>query len=158
VKGPTAADIWLIDMQAGKLAPLIATDATEGGAQISPDQRWLAYYSSTGSGSSEVFVQAFPSAAGKWQVSTEGGALPRWSPDGKELFFLSLDSKVTAASIGSGDAIQLGRPAALFDAHPKGGAPFDVMPDGKRFLTNTLVQENVTQPLTIVQNWTAGLR
>ena len=57
--------------------------------KISPDGRWMAYTSDE-SGKSEIYVRPFPDVdKGKWQVSTSGGGSPLWSPDGRELFYLS---------------------------------------------------------------------
>jgi len=61
-------------------------------AKFSPDGQWMAY-DSTETGREEVYVVTFPSPTGKWQVSTNGGRLPVWSRDGKELFFVSGDSR-----------------------------------------------------------------
>src|SRR2546429_626232 len=58
------------------------------GDAISPDEKWLAYESRE-SGRSEVYVRQLPSGPGKWQISSQGGIQPRWSGDGRELFFRS---------------------------------------------------------------------
>ena len=58
------------------------------GGAISPDGKWLAYESRE-SGRSEVYVRQLPSGPGKWQISSQGGIQPRWSGDGRELFFRS---------------------------------------------------------------------
>ena len=56
---------------------------------FSPDGRWLAYASNE-SGRFEVYVRPFPSAEGKWQISTDGGTYPTWSPKRNELFSTTL--------------------------------------------------------------------
>src|SRR5690348_4195400 len=67
--------------------PLVATGFTEQEPAISPDGRWLAYASNE-SGANEVYVRPFPATtAARWQVSTGGGEAPRWSSDGRELYF-----------------------------------------------------------------------
>ncbi len=88
--------------------PLVASSFTELEPSISPDSRWLAYTSNE-SGANEVYVRPFPGAAGaRWQVSTGGGAQPRWSPDGRELFFLDGTAHLMAAQV---------RPGATFGNH-----------------------------------------
>src|SRR6185436_14677591 len=67
-------------------------------AHFSPDGRWIAYVSNE-SGNDEIFVQAFPEAKGKWQLSTNGGSAPRWSPDGRELFYISAESMLMATPV-----------------------------------------------------------
>ena len=85
----TQFDIWVLPLYGDrKPAPLLATPFSETQAQLSPDGRWLAYASDE-SGTSEVYVQPFPSSGGKWQISSGGGRQPRWRHDGKELFFLT---------------------------------------------------------------------
>src|SRR5262249_61595921 len=63
------------------------------GLAFSPDGRFLAF-ASRESGRNEVYVQPYP-GRGATAVSTTGGSSPRWSPDGKELFFRS-DGKLMA--------------------------------------------------------------
>jgi len=43
--------------------------------QVSPSGRWLAYHS-TESGTNQVYVQSFPTAGAKWQVSKDGMLTP----------------------------------------------------------------------------------
>ena len=63
-----------------------------------PNGRWLAYASDESS-QFEVYVQTFPTAGGKSPISTHGGTLPVWSKDGKELFFIGADRKMTAVEV-----------------------------------------------------------
>ena len=78
----------LDDEQAAE--PLLQTEFPEINPEISPDGRWLAYVSNE-SGQQEVYVRPFPNIeAGKWQVSQDGGRLPVWAPDGRELSYRGL--------------------------------------------------------------------
>jgi hypothetical protein len=69
-------------------APLLAGRFEQKHACLSCDGKWLAFVSDK-SGKSEVYVQAFPDAAGRWTVSRDAGpgaaALPEWRGDGREL-------------------------------------------------------------------------
>jgi serine/threonine-protein kinase len=60
------------------------------GAVFSPDGRWLAY-ASTQRGGTTIYVQPFPATAGTaHQLIARGSDVPhhpRWSPDGKVLFY-----------------------------------------------------------------------
>ncbi len=67
-----------------KPVPVAATAFTERQARFSPDGKWIAYTSNE-SGRNEVYLQAFPGAADRAQVSTGGGAQPSWRGDGREL-------------------------------------------------------------------------
>ena len=99
-------------------------------------------YTSDETGKDEVYVRPFPQAAGgKWLVSTNGGAQPRWRRDGKELFYISADSKMMVAGVTTTPEFKnTGDPKTLFTAPVLGGGtdigPFryDVSRDGQKFL------------------------
>jgi len=162
---PQQQDLYVLPMEkpAGgerKPIPFLTTPADETFGQFSPDGKWVAYTSNE-SGRREVFVQGFapdrvPAAAvGKWQLSTAGGDKPRWSRDGKEVYYLSPDRKMMAVPVKIGSTFEPGLAAPLFDV-PRltGFFPYAVAPDG-RFLLNTLVDTGTTAaaPVTVVLNW-----
>jgi Tol biopolymer transport system component len=128
------------------------------GARLSPNGQWIAYVSEE-TKRYEIFVQTFPRRGGKWPVSTNGGTRPRWSHDGKELYFIGLDGKLMAVVVKSGPdgGFEAGAPKALFDSHISGDqfTWFDVAKDG-RFLIPTVVEQSGA-PITVVVNWTAEL-
>jgi hypothetical protein len=96
----------------------------ERDGQFSPDGRWVAYRSNK-SGRFEVYVQPLQSPGGKSQISTNGGTQPRWRRDGKELFYISLDYKLTAVPVvvsSDGKSIKPGSPVSLFPVTIAGGA------------------------------------
>jgi eukaryotic-like serine/threonine-protein kinase len=159
----TGNDIFLLPLAGdAKPVPIVQTDFNEMNPAISPDGRWIAF-SSNESGQTEVYVVPFRGSAGKWQVSAQGGSYPRWRRDGKELFYLSGERKLMAAEIdGSGPALRLGRVQALFDTRVRQAGfsgsnsyNYDVSPDGRRFLINTLTEAVASNPFTVVMNWTA---
>lgn len=80
-------NVAYVDLQRHKLVPVTNTPAPSNSGALSPNGKVLAY-SSLESGRAEVYVTEFPSGHGKWQASVDGGSLPRWSPDGKRLFFV----------------------------------------------------------------------
>src|SRR5262245_3984313 len=95
--------------------PFLKSPGRERQGQFSPDTRWIAYTSDE-SGTYEVYVRRFPGGGSKWQVSTGGGAQPRWRRDGKELFFLGLDGKLMAVEVKTADGrFETGPPRALFN-------------------------------------------
>ncbi len=104
----------------------------------------------------------FPAAAGRWQVSTAGGVRPTWRKDGKELFFFNaLDPQIMAVDVNqNGASLQLGAPHTLFKATTVGGpsGPYTVSSDGKKFVMNTVLPQSITEPLTLISNWTADLK
>jgi Tol biopolymer transport system component len=161
----SAANIWTLPMSGERTSIRFKPSPfTQGGGQISPDGRWIAYFSNE-TGRNEIVTQTFPKPGGKWQVSNAGGVFPRWRRDGKELFFQALDGKLMAVPVSytgrAGETlIEPGTPVSLFDAHTVGGpySPFgfrqqyDVSPDGQRFLVNSITKE-VTSPVTVILNF-----
>ncbi|MBN1491019.1 MAG: PD40 domain-containing protein [Phycisphaerae bacterium] len=143
-----------------KPVPFVNTSFDEGNGQFSPDGRWVAYQSNE-SGRDEVYVQPFPGPGGKWQVSTGGGVMARWRPDGRELFYIASDGKLMAAPIQvAGQSLEAGAPVALFLTRNMGEkrTQYAVTRDGQRFLINIPVEESTASPIIIVTNWTAGLK
>jgi Tol biopolymer transport system component len=121
----------------GEPKPFVNSAFTEVEPVFSPDGRWLAYMSGE-SGSFEVYVRPFPGPGGKWQVSTGGGLLPKWSRNGKELFYRTTDSKIMVVTYtASGDSIHADKPllwsSGQFTDLGLGTSNFDLHADGKRF-------------------------
>ena len=123
-------------------------------AHLSPDGRWLAY-TTTISGTPEVYVQGFPGGERPVRVSAHGGMQPRWRGDGGELFYLTADG--TLVAVGFSRLLQGGEPTRLF-REPflrTGPTPFDrtYLPgrDGQSFLL--LQYSSGPVPLTAVRNW-----
>jgi serine/threonine-protein kinase len=148
-------------MQAGPAVPLLATPAIEWCPAISPDGKLLAY-TSTESGSNEIYVQDFPGGGGKWLVSSGGGGWARWSGSGDELFYRS-GAGVMSVKVRQVDGSwRFDPPVELFKDTFADLSPFsswDVAPDGKRFL---MIQSADTQRgdrghLTFATNWLAEL-
>jgi len=133
-------------------------DDIEG--QFSPDGQWLAYVSDE-SGRYEIYIQTFPEAGGKWQVSNGGGSDPSWRGDGKELYYRSPDQKLMAVEIKTaGTDFQAGVPQALFPIRIRPGNPrnkYAPSPDGQRFVIAAPLGRDAMAPTTIVLNWPAGL-
>jgi len=136
------------------------------GFRLSPDGRWL-LWTSPESGRQEVYVQRFPEGSARQQVSVNGGASARWSPDGKEIYFVSPDARLMAASFGAREGSpRVSIPAPLFpvsrvqleEAYAGTlGHTWDVAPDGKRFLIMLPVSESDPSSLTVVLNWVGQL-
>jgi Tol biopolymer transport system component len=121
----------------GEPKPFVNSTFIEYSPAFSPDGRWLAYMSNE-SGSYEAYVRPFPGPGGKWQISTGGGGYPKWSRNGKELFYRTPDSKIMAVTYtASGDSFHADKPQlwspGQFTDRGLGFYNFDPHPDGKRF-------------------------
>jgi len=153
-------DIMTIPVTGNDRKPLVVTNTPfeERTAAFSPDVHWVAYETNE-SGRFEIVVQSFPNPSGKWQVSTQGGTQPRWSADGKELYFIAPDRKLMAAKIRtSGSSFEAASPEALFQTRISTAGVTDIYKqqyavsrDG-RFLINS-VEESATAPITLILNW-----
>jgi len=126
---------------------------------LSPDGRFLAYQSNE-SGQFEVYVQPFPQGGGKRQVSMNGGRQPRWSGDGKELFYVEGDTLV-AVSVTTEPTFSVGSARPLFDAQDAfvgRGHSYDVSAEGQRFVMVETLEEPPAPLIRVVQNWFAEFR
>jgi Tol biopolymer transport system component len=138
-----------------------------GGAGIfSPDGTWITFETR-----GEIFVHAINQVetgsrsnsgvsreADNWQISSGGGRLARWRPDGRELYYLGSDGKLIAVEVKLGSAVQAGVRRSLFTvpaATTLGG--YAVTADGQRFLIPVPVGERIPSSVTVMLNWTNAL-
>ena len=129
-------------------------------ARISPNGKWIAY-SSWESGRGETYISSFPSGAGTWQVSTNGGNDPHWRRDAKELFYISRDDTLMSVEISEQNGSPVvGKSQPLFRTHRVTSPDwvYDVSPDASRFLINRLLLPSGPEPITMVVNWDAELK
>jgi len=167
-QGSSAFHLWVLPLEGErKPTPYLKSEFTESQGRFSPDGHFVAY-SSNSSGKREIYVQPFPNPqGGKWIVSKGGGGQPRWRRDGKELFYISADSKMMAVEVSTAPVFKAGVPKVLFPAPIFGGGNtnnvtrYDVTADGKKFLINSVLPEAsapALSPITVVLNWTALLK
>ena len=136
--------------------------------RFSPNGRWVAYVSDE-SGRDEVYIQSFPDPAKKYAVSTQRGLEPRWSGDGRELFFLEptqpglMTSVKVVDVVESKDGLSIGAQRTLFQAPIRlsfrSRSDWEVAPDGRRFLIIEPIHSDParTLPITVLVNWMQGL-
>jgi serine/threonine protein kinase len=164
LEGPTGShqSVWVRPASPNDAKPkpyLQATFNTLWG-RFSPDTHWVAFVSNE-SGQSEVYIDAFPEPRGAARISTRGGNFPAWSPNGRELFYVSPDYKLMSVSLKiTADSIQPALPRELFQlpALDSASYPYDVAPDGQRFLVPAAAERVATQPLKVIVNWPALLK
>jgi hypothetical protein len=117
-------------------------------------------YQSDETGRSEVYIQAFPDPRGATRISTGGGQYPRWGAGGREVYYVSPDARLMAVKLKTGNGTaEPSAPAELFPlpADDAGWCPYDVAPDGQRFLVLATPGQQA-QPLTVIVNWPALLK
>ena len=152
----TGTDIWMLDTEDGTTRPFLQTPAVEEHPQVSPDGQWLAY-SSDRSGSSEVYVRAFPDGGARDIISPEGGTEPLWARDGQSLFFRR-GNGIFRTAIETGPPLGVGATELIVEGpyHRRGGfgAPnYDVTADGAHFVVSWPVARVESSELRVVQNW-----
>ena len=145
--------------------PLLTAEYDETAAALSPDGQWLAYTSSE-SGSWEVYVRPFPDVeSGKWQVSTGGGFAPLWAHSRPELFYVTPAREMVSATVQTSPAFEVGERRVLFQLGPEFALDevytvFDISPDDRRFIMVRSVdaQEERRRRLIVVEHWFEELK
>jgi Tol biopolymer transport system component len=165
----TGVDLWILPMTSeGKPAldakprAYIRTPFYESQGRFSPEKnpRWVAYVSDE-SGRYEVYIDTFPERRHKTPISTGGGLYPQWGAGGRELYYVSPDFKLMVVSLKlEPDSVEPSAPRELFPlpAVDTGYSPYEVAPDGQRFLVCATPQQQAAEPLTVIVNWPALLR
>ncbi|MEO8076655.1 MAG: hypothetical protein ABI818_10025, partial [Acidobacteriota bacterium] len=155
---------------ARRTAPMMPSPPAASSGAISPDRRWLAYVVEDSGSAPQVFVSPFfhPESE-RTLVSRDGGVQPRWSPDGRELFFIGFDGTLMHAAVRVGSALSVGVPTRLLPRPYYNGfslverpATYDVSPDGRRFLMLKQITSGAepSRPATVivVKQWMEELR
>ncbi len=130
--------------------PFAVSSADERSPVLSPDGHWLAYVSDE-SGRREVYVRSFPSGAGRWQISSEGGIEPRWTRRGHEIIYRDR-GWFLAVPVTPGADFRIGRVDSLFQGTyllSGGRAEYDVSADGSEFLVVGTPGETRTLMVTL---------
>jgi dipeptidyl aminopeptidase/acylaminoacyl peptidase len=156
-----AHTVWVADVAARSVVPLLENKFPQWGAAFSPDSKRAAFVSME-SGRPEVYVQAFdatpsPHVIGeRREVSTNGAWLVRWRADGRELFYLGLDNVLYAVPVLAPLEFGPAKPLFRIPGAPQYGATrdfqFDASPDGQRFIMPT-TGSAPPPPFTVIENW-----
>jgi dipeptidyl aminopeptidase/acylaminoacyl peptidase len=158
--GDTDLDLWVIPADGGserRPVPYLTGPARDAQAAFSPDGRFVAY-TSTDNGDPQVYVQTFPNpAGGKWLISAGGGSEPRWSADGKELFYFA-GQALMAVPVSLQPTFSSGAATRLFDAPVQPWYVNDtdwwqVSADARRFLLLVSEGETAAPPIDVIVNW-----
>jgi eukaryotic-like serine/threonine-protein kinase len=119
-------------------------------AQFSPDGRWIAY-SSRDSGDEQIWVRPFPEVdANRWRISTDGGRYPRWSADGRTMFYQRGQSMMSV-TVRTGSGFAFDPPVRIF------GGPYsqdwDLARDGRFLMVKNPPDTPVANRIIVIQNW-----
>jgi len=151
-------DTWVLSLRDVSKRRLLHASEPTGGAQFSPDEKWIAFVEMQGS---EFGIYVVPARGGERQrVSIGSGITPRWRRDGKELFYQAMDSfEYWSVPVIKDGTLHFGKPLSLFARDPLDFAFFDVLPDGNRLVTRVALPGAQEAPLpTVLLNWQAALQ
>jgi len=157
--GRPQGDIWVLSLAGDRKAvPLIHTEFSERGGSITRDSQWIAY-TSNDKGRDDAYVRRFDpatmsSVGDQFLVSKDGGTIPLWRENQKELFYLAPDGTMMSVEVSTVSGFHARDPQALFKAPP--GAFYDVTPDGQKFLIP--VPQSLTTTYNVVLNWMSDLK
>jgi eukaryotic-like serine/threonine-protein kinase len=145
----TGTDLLTIPMRGNRTPmPFVTTQYNEARPVFSPDGRWISYQSDA-TGRNEIYVRRFPSQDPSLRVSANGGTQGRWRGDGKEIFFLSTDGTLMAASFDAATGHVAGAPQPLFATTITTGKTYAPAKDGQRFL----IPIDTDRPLRVIADW-----
>jgi Tol biopolymer transport system component len=161
--GADNLDLYTLAPGASEAKPFIEGTGLQAQGQFSPDGVWIAYTSSE-SGQAEVYVAPLDRPGSRLQVSSQGGAQPRWRDDGRELYYVSLMGDLVAVPLTpEGNGLAAGQPQTLFSDSTLrvnnglffygGAAAYDVEAGGRTFLINRMVRAPGPGPLHVILNW-----
>ncbi|HSP14120.1 MAG TPA: protein kinase [Thermoanaerobaculia bacterium] len=151
-------DLWLLPLTGDRTPrPFLKTRFNEEDGRFSPDGKWVAYESDE-SGSSEIYVRSALPGGGRWQVSIGGGAVPRWAPDGKSLYYaVGREGAIAIYSVGISPAandIRSNEPQLIVSL--PNVRLFEATKDG------VLIEQNLSRAampdrMNVVLNWSGEL-
>ncbi len=152
----TGRDIFFMPMDGSAEAQSVLDGPYfEEHPSLSPDGRWL-LYTSNESGAQSIYLTRFPSGQGKWQVSGQDGAFPRWSPDGRRIYFMGPEVGIYEVQLVSEPRVMLTPPRRVVDGpklriNPYIGMEFAA--DGKSLIV--VQSRGGERPATIgvIENW-----
>jgi serine/threonine-protein kinase len=127
---------------------------------LSPDAKWLAYVNQT-TGRREVYVTSFPDGRVTRLISNNGGSEPRWSRNGRELFYES-NGKMVAVDVAPGAGLVTGVPRPLFSIAgyrtARNRQQYDVAPDDQHFVMIKDLTDDPRGKIVLVENWLQELK
>ena len=153
----TGADIWALSPD-GEVTQVLGKKFNEYYCAISPNEHWIAYESDE-TGRSEIYIQEYPEGKKNHRVSTGGGVLPKWSHDGKELFYRDYNA-LMAVTVGP-DGTVTSEPYRIYDSvidYESTYNSYDISPDDRKFLIIRQDPGSIPNQLNVILNWTEELQ
>ena len=157
----TGIDIWALPLSGDRTPkPIVANRALEGYPAFSPDGRWIAYCAAEEGGEpDQVFVEPYPPTGARTRISTTEGASPRWSADGREVYYGTSGGQIMKVAVTTtGGTVRAGRPQSVVKAPQLFSHNAFVLDKQSRILALDAGTGQQREPATVVLNWQALLR
>jgi serine/threonine-protein kinase len=163
-----AADVFTVAADSGSApAPYLQSPFNEAEPRLSPDRKLLVFTSNE-TGDNQVWMRDFPVPQGKWNISRGGARAPRWSPDGRFVYFwrggAPLDT-LFRARIDRTPTVVVHAPEVVAAIDAEGTQNWDLHPDGRRFIVAVAAGAPAATAAAapqsrylILQNWFGELR
>jgi Tol biopolymer transport system component len=139
-------DLMALDLATRKVTPISVTPFDESSGRFSPDGKWIAYRSDE-SGQAEIFVQPFPPDGSKWQVTSGGAGSPRWSEDGRTLYYVDSRMMLMSVPVSTGVGFETGTPIT----HGRAGSD-DIVIVGKEAIVSRR-ESSTIEPIIVTTKW-----
>ena len=161
IRAGTGYDVFATRMGSNTATYPVASRADETDPDVSPDIKWIAYAATDESGRWDVYVRPFGESGAVWRVSRGGGRHPRWSGNGRQLFYVTPDGMLMSASIDAGASFRVTDTRELFQHAALGldfnrvlsYSPYDARRDGDRFLVRVPADAGIPEPIVVLLNW-----
>jgi serine/threonine-protein kinase len=158
--------IWALSLDDRKLKPIIPKPprGTVGPSALSPNGHWLVYVS-TATGLPQIYVQPFPPTESQYKITQTGvNVFPLWSPDGKQIFYTSVEGTVRLNSVDvrTQPSPDFGKPMSLPIEVNGPRRSYDIAPNGSQFIAALPPDEAQTgdrpsSQINTVLNWFSEL-
>lgn len=155
---PRGRDIWILPIGGLDRKPVAfaTTEADEWAPKFSPNGRLIAYVSNE-SGTIEIYVKSFSGPGGRRRITSNGGQVPVWSRNGRELFFVR-DGALMSVGMDANGAPSTAEHVvisadALADQLYSKASMYDVMPDGQHFVMSLVPTATLPPHYELVTNW-----
>jgi eukaryotic-like serine/threonine-protein kinase len=160
---PAGFDLWILPMDgSGNPYAFLESEHNARFGSFSPDTRFVTF-SWNPAGQEEVYVRPFDRAkARQWRISAGGGTQPRWSRDGRHIYFLGAGNKLMRTAVSIRGEFMAAAPVPLMPM-PRlpwafSGYLYDVSPRGDRVLLTRINPHVGTPSVRVILNWEGLLK
>ena len=151
---PDAQYVGVLSLEDKSIRPLWKTGGLMSEARFSPDEHFIVY-STRDSGDEQVWVRPYPDVdSNRWRISADGGGkFPRWSADGRTIFYQRGPDMMAVPVRASGG---FGVPERIFAGSY--AEDYDLARDGRFLMVKNPADTPVANRIIVILNWVDDLR